>query len=799
MAKQKNQTSKKTIVKEKVDTSQRIVLAIAIVSAMIIFLDFAVLINYNMTRMLTAPDSSDGAYYVDVKSSKCEDIPTAGSINKPWCTIQYAVSADSPVAPGNTIYVKRGVYKESINVGKSGTATDRITLTNYKNDSVIIDGSDEITNWQLADENIYQTTYNSEPLAVFVDDNLLEKVWPFPDESIVNSISSYLEYNQWTYDSVQDKLYIKLNKSPQKFKIEVPAKAYGITVSNQKFWIIDGLSITKFKEYGVRTSGSGTCDQDYLIVRHNTIARNESAGILIGWCPGVVIENNNIVKNGLVWESGESRHQGVKTGERWTLYPGSNTIYQTIKGNDCNGGICNAGPEIMYFNNTEMTYNYEARDQEDPALLDENEWTTLGPNGEEFQELYFYPPNGEDPTGNQVKREVSIGMLNGQDLGGHGILINAPEGREGRFSIVNNVIANNNSKGISVCYSINYCLESVAGSIIYGNYVYNSGESGVDGGYSRGVTFAYNNVWQNGIRDLEANDLNGHGDKGLLGTSGWRIHNNVVQGSGLHEYGFGHELVRFFNNTFVKDMSPIDPIIGCGNYGGENSYVKPYASDDVAIKNNIFVINGDGNHVDQCGAMATIIGLDPITGSLTGNVDWNGNDYFTIEPIKTHTLGSMCLMPEQGSECIDDNFKEAYPNEHRTDGEFDSFAVDPLFVDQLNNNLQLSLASPLINQGVPLTFAVQSGNDNVVYLDDAGYFHDIDDYQNLPENEKVIINNQTCTIIAVDYIENRITCQNSINYNQNDKVYWYYQGSGPDLGAYEVGVSSQIPVGVLNN
>lgn len=792
-------------VKQKLNLITKALLGTGIFCAVVVLFNFTLLfnagvvglnnefINQYLIRASAAQSYIPSGYFVDINSPNCQDAVSAGTFKNPWCSIQFAVSAQSPVQPGETVYVRKGVYKESVGLGKSGLAGAKITLKKYQNEMAVIDGSVALENWELAEGDVYRKSYNSNPYGLFLDDNLLEKVWPFPETAIVGDLSDYLLTNQYTYNPTSHELYIKLKTSPQNHKIEVPEKSTGISANNQKFWVIDGLKITRFTESGIIANGSGSCEQDYLIIKNNTIGFNEYAGIQVNWCPGVVIENNTIIKNGLVWAKGYYRHQGVKTEEQWGLYLGSNNIYQTVKGSDCNNSLCNAGPELMYYNGNLVAYNYDARTANNPSLLNENEWTTLGPNGEEYPELYFYPPGGINPTGAQVKRAVNVAIMNGNDIGGHGILLNTPASRQGRFAIKNNYILNNNSKGISVCYTSGYCLDSVAGSIIYGNYVYNSGESGVDGLSSRGVTFSYNNLWQNGIRDLEGNGLNGHGDKGLLGTTGWRIHHNIIHGSGLHEYGFGHEDTRFFNNTLVKDATPLDSIIGCANYGGQNAYVKPYVSDNTKIKNSIFVINDQGNHTDQCGYSATIIGTDPSGGNLTDNIDWNGNDYFTIEPIKTHTIGSKCLTADQGSECVSNNFMEAYPNEHRTDGVFDSFAVDPLFVKQEDNNLKLKNDSPLIDQGVPLTTTAGNGNGNTVSILDAQYFHDYDNYPNLPNKEVVKINNQTCTITAVDYLANLITCNETVAYQNGDKVYWNYSGQKPDLGAVEAGLNNPLP------
>ena len=211
------------------------------------------------------------------------------------------------------------------------------------------------------------------------------------------------------------------------------------------------------------------------------------------------------------------------------------------------------------------------------------------------------------------------------------------------------------------------------------------------------------------------------------------------------------------------------------------------------IKDNIYVVNQNGNHNSKCLTASSLYGVissDPNGGDYSANIDWNGNDYYTVNADSRKTIrvesNDYCLLgTQQGNNCASYNIQNSFPNEHRTDGLFDSFAVDPLFVNQNNNNLQLQSNSSLIDNGVPLTRTSGSGNSNVINVLDAKYFHDIDNYNNLPVNEKVKINNQLCTINAVDYTANTITCDEVISYSNNNKVYWDYNGNKPDMGAYE--------------
>ena len=62
----------------------------------------------------------------------------AGTIDAPWLTIQHAASK---VTAGATVYVFGGVYNESVNFPRSGTASAPITFQSYPGQTAVIDGT----------------------------------------------------------------------------------------------------------------------------------------------------------------------------------------------------------------------------------------------------------------------------------------------------------------------------------------------------------------------------------------------------------------------------------------------------------------------------------------------------------------------------------------------------------------------------------------------------------------------------------------------------------------------------------
>ncbi|MBI9017316.1 MAG: DNRLRE domain-containing protein [Phycisphaerae bacterium] len=120
-----------------------------------------------------------GNYYVSTNGDDSRN----GAINKPWRTIQHAVNT---VGAGDTVYVRGGTYHEEIKAANlHGNNGDEITITNYNNEEVVIDGSQSLADlgggtWtQEADTNIYKTTINKDVWQLWVDGRMAVVArWP---------------------------------------------------------------------------------------------------------------------------------------------------------------------------------------------------------------------------------------------------------------------------------------------------------------------------------------------------------------------------------------------------------------------------------------------------------------------------------------------------------------------------------------------------------------------------------------------------------------------------------------------
>lgn len=96
----------------------------------LIIITFASLLALNPVKVFASTD-----YHVSPTGNDEND----GTLSNPFETIQHAISKSSP---GDTIYVRQGIYYELVELEDFPNEQNKwLTIQNYRNESVIIDGS----------------------------------------------------------------------------------------------------------------------------------------------------------------------------------------------------------------------------------------------------------------------------------------------------------------------------------------------------------------------------------------------------------------------------------------------------------------------------------------------------------------------------------------------------------------------------------------------------------------------------------------------------------------------------------
>jgi len=130
---------------------------------------------------------SQNTYYV-APSSSGGDNGNMGSLAAPFETLAYAIEQ---LSAGDTLYIREGTYRETITIDEDGTSSSLITIQNYNNEDVTIDGTTNISGtWSTFDDlsGAFQLTYSGDITQLFVDDEpMVNARWPnaqFYDDSI---------------------------------------------------------------------------------------------------------------------------------------------------------------------------------------------------------------------------------------------------------------------------------------------------------------------------------------------------------------------------------------------------------------------------------------------------------------------------------------------------------------------------------------------------------------------------------------------------------------------------------------
>jgi hypothetical protein len=127
-------------------------------------------------------------YYVAPSSSGGSD-SNAGTLAAPFETLQHAINH---LSAGDILYIREGTYRETITIDEDGTSGNLITIQNYNNEVVTIDGTVDVTGtWSTygSVSGAYQlTSYSTDITQLFVDDEpMVNARWPnaqFNDDSI---------------------------------------------------------------------------------------------------------------------------------------------------------------------------------------------------------------------------------------------------------------------------------------------------------------------------------------------------------------------------------------------------------------------------------------------------------------------------------------------------------------------------------------------------------------------------------------------------------------------------------------
>jgi parallel beta-helix repeat protein len=227
---------------------------------------------------------ASGIYYVDNQSLSASD-SNPGTEALPYRTIMGAANSHS--GPNTTILVKPGVYRETVTVPASGSASGPFVFQAYA-PGVVVDGADDFaatSKWALASGTIYRaSSVTWDAMQVFVDGFRL-----IPSTASVSALPPATF--RWVSGAG---LYVNLGgPNPGSQQTLVGHRPHGFRVSGYTHVTIQGFSVIRSEDRGIFFQ-SGALDG---VVRGNTVSFGYRYGIAVNGCANLLVEGNTVGDN----------------------------------------------------------------------------------------------------------------------------------------------------------------------------------------------------------------------------------------------------------------------------------------------------------------------------------------------------------------------------------------------------------------------------------------------------------------------------------------------------------------------
>ena len=225
-------------------------------------------------------------YYVDRGNGACSDVGPGTSSN-PYCSISSALAAHN--APGTTILVRPGVYREQINVPASGGSSSPIVVRAERiaGNSVVVNGADSFSDpakWSQSQGNVWRAAAVSWPPTQVLEDGV----------RLVSYVGdpATLPAGSFAYVSGSGLSVNAGGGNPGTHAIEVGRRDYGFAVPGRSWVTIDGFTVTNCRDGIQMTDASSGIE-----VTNDSITFSARFGIQASGCSSLHIAGNVVSDN----------------------------------------------------------------------------------------------------------------------------------------------------------------------------------------------------------------------------------------------------------------------------------------------------------------------------------------------------------------------------------------------------------------------------------------------------------------------------------------------------------------------
>lgn len=443
------------------------------------------------------------------------------------------------------------------------------------------------------------------------------------------------------------------------------------------------------------------------------------------------------------------------------------------------------------------------------------------------QRFYVWTSNGEDPNNHTMRASTGKGAHFNKDY----IVIDGIHLKWIVIGILSENCSNCIFKNLDIQYT--YGGISLSGEThhnrILNNTIFHSGSWYWDEG--DGIFLAGHHTL------IEGNNisLTGHNPINTRGyTAGTQPHHNIIQNNRLHDSGSSAMCSNWDTYREVWRYNFAYRCTGCGLQvdGYDNAFYNNvcyhngqsggvYLTDDRIGGNNKFFNNTfyNNNSIYLSQPQQILYPeewcITESSGSIVDNNVFTNNIIYNTEDDSTKLYMVYSVLDELRNNVF--SFNDFYNNREVyiydiLTGNYplswweanypvnfnNNIIMDPLFVAPDNENFNLKSNSQLIDAGTFLTNTISSGSGSVITLEDAGYF--CDGY-GLIEGDLIQLEGQdeTVRIIDVDYDGNIITIAGSSVWVAGQGISFPYNGSAPDIGAFEYDPGTSIEPEINNS
>ena len=298
-------------------------------------------------------------YYVDREAAAASDA-SPGTEAAPWKTLSRAAAAQE-LAPGDTVLIKSGVYREHLAIKVSGAPGKPVTFAAAPGHRVVIKGSEILKGkwgkvrddanlkepypnaftgvWKIAlgDEYFvdpdFPGSYTDKSKRwvsqVFVDDHkALQRIGPDPMYAnapyaklacVGQGLADIID-DSFFFDPASQTLYIKHGGEPSWFNLEIGVRGWGLTARKVHDVVIRGLEVRHNRQPGGQwpLASIGECERvviegcrfyqadfcglglgrsKHCVVRDCEMAYNGNTGFGMSQCEDCTLEDSRLLFN----------------------------------------------------------------------------------------------------------------------------------------------------------------------------------------------------------------------------------------------------------------------------------------------------------------------------------------------------------------------------------------------------------------------------------------------------------------------------------------------------------------------